>query len=262
MRYDDMVQAVAERNRTGDAEADRALTAALATLAEHLTPDEARQVRSQLPDELQETMATGGAERFDASELVRRFMARSGASRDRAGMEAEAVMAVVRSALSPGEWDDLVAQLPFDPSSDLGGVLPAEAGEAELAGSAGSQPGAGWRQEGDGWSADTSITKVDARFAPVGPEGQRYLAMGISMGLRLWLYEPAGDQPEVARDYETLGYCLSGRAELHSEGQVVTLEPGDSWVVPRLALHHYRIIEPFSAVEATHPPAVVGGRDL
>ncbi|MEZ5411676.1 MAG: cupin domain-containing protein [Acidimicrobiales bacterium] len=65
----------------------------------------------------------------------------------------------------------------------------------------------------------------------------------------------------MARDYETIGYCLSGRAELHSEGQMVVLEPGDSWVVPRLAHHHYRIIEPFSAVEATHPPAVVAGRD-
>jgi quercetin dioxygenase-like cupin family protein len=65
----------------------------------------------------------------------------------------------------------------------------------------------------------------------------------------------------VERDYETVGYVVSGRAELHSEGQTVVLAPGDSWVVPRHARHSYQILEPFTAVEATHPPAQVHGRD-
>jgi quercetin dioxygenase-like cupin family protein len=39
------------------------------------------------------------------------------------------------------------------------------------------------------------------------------------------------------------------------------LEPGDSWVVPKGASHSYRILEPFTAVEATCPPAAVHGRD-
>jgi quercetin dioxygenase-like cupin family protein len=41
----------------------------------------------------------------------------------------------------------------------------------------------------------------------------------------------------------------------------VTLQAGDSWVVPKGALHRYRIVERFVAVEATCPPAEVHGRD-
>jgi quercetin dioxygenase-like cupin family protein len=42
---------------------------------------------------------------------------------------------------------------------------------------------------------------------------------------------------------------------------MVRLEPGDSWVVPRGAAHTYKILEPFTAVEATSPPAHAHGRD-
>src|SRR6266849_6208936 len=61
---------------------------------------------------------------------------------------------------------------------------------------------------------DSSITKVDSAHAPRGPEGERYLASGVS------------------------------------------------YVVPRGARHHYRVLEHFRAVEATSPPAQVHGRDL
>ncbi|HWR50250.1 MAG TPA: cupin domain-containing protein [Bryobacteraceae bacterium] len=54
---------------------------------------------------------------------------------------------------------------------------------------------------------------------------------------------------------------ISGRAELEVEGQTVRLEPGDSWMVPKEARHRYRILEEFTAVEATSPPAHVHGRD-
>jgi len=110
--------------------------------------------------------------------------------------------------------------------------------------------------------ADTTITKVDSRHSPRGPEGQKYLASSVHLGLRLWEDEPAGDaKPTTQRDYETVGYVLRGRAELTVEGQTVRLEPGDSWVVPRGAAHSYRILEAFSAIEATHPPSHVHGRD-
>ena len=42
---------------------------------------------------------------------------------------------------------------------------------------------------------------------------------------------------------------------------MVTLEAGDSWVVPQGASHAYVITEAFTAVEATHPPAHAHGRD-
>ena len=73
--------------------------------------------------------------------------------------------------------------------------------------------------------------------------------------------EPGEPKPLAQRDYETVGYVISGRAELHLEGQMILLEPGDSWVVPKGSSHTYKILEPFTAVEATHPPAQVHARD-
>jgi quercetin dioxygenase-like cupin family protein len=109
---------------------------------------------------------------------------------------------------------------------------------------------------------DASITKVNARTSPRGEMGQKYLAAGVKMSMRLWENEPP--QPKTApqtRDYEMIGYCIRGRATLHVEGQTINLNPGDSWVVPKGAQHAYEIMEAFTAVETTSPPAEVHGRD-
>jgi quercetin dioxygenase-like cupin family protein len=55
--------------------------------------------------------------------------------------------------------------------------------------------------------------------------------------------------------------AADGQAELILEDQCITLAPGDSWLVPAHAEHAYRVIEPFTAVEATAPPAQMHGRD-
>ncbi|MBA2621487.1 MAG: cupin domain-containing protein [Acidobacteria bacterium] len=109
---------------------------------------------------------------------------------------------------------------------------------------------------------DTTVTKVDSKNSPRGEMGQKYLASGKSMAMRLWEKEQPGAAKEhQTRDYETVGYVISGRAELHLEGQTILLEKGNSWVVPKGASHAYKILESFTAVEATHPPAHVHGRD-
>ncbi|HZB96550.1 MAG TPA: cupin domain-containing protein [Herpetosiphonaceae bacterium] len=110
--------------------------------------------------------------------------------------------------------------------------------------------------------ADTSVTKVSSAHAPRGKMGQKYLAAGVGLSMRLWEDEQPGEPKDPARrDYETIGYVIKGRAELHLEGQMVLLEPGDCWVVPKGSSHTYKILEPFTAVEATHPPAEVHSRD-
>lgn len=109
---------------------------------------------------------------------------------------------------------------------------------------------------------DTSVVKVSSAHSPKGTMGQKYLASGIHIAMRMWEAEPPGDaKPPAQRDYETVGYVIAGRAELHLEGQMVLLEPGDSWVVPRGASHSYRILEPLTVIEATTPPAHAHGRD-
>ena len=109
--------------------------------------------------------------------------------------------------------------------------------------------------------SDTTVMKVDSEHSPVGSMGQKHLAMSKSMSMRLWDEKPTDEKPSRSRAYETIGYVISGRAELHSEGQVLQLKAGDSWVVPKGASHRYRIIEHFKAIEVTHPPAELHERE-
>lgn len=111
-------------------------------------------------------------------------------------------------------------------------------------------------------TTDTTITKVDSRHSPKGKMGQKYLASGVSLAMRLWQDEPPGQEKTAhSRPYETVGYVIDGQARLHLGGQTVILNKGDSWVVPKGAEHKYEIVQSFTAVEATHPPAHVDGRD-
>jgi quercetin dioxygenase-like cupin family protein len=109
---------------------------------------------------------------------------------------------------------------------------------------------------------DSTIKKVEAASSPRGEMGQKYLVAGKRVSMRLWVLEP-GSKVEAAtsREYETVGDVISGRAKLDLEGQTLNLKAGDSWLVPAGATHEYSIIEPFTAVEATAPPAEVHGRD-
>ena len=110
---------------------------------------------------------------------------------------------------------------------------------------------------------DTSVHKISSETSPTGKLGQVYLASGKKLAMRLWSDEPPteGEPLMSRREYETVGYVISGRAELSLEGQTVRLDPGDSWTVAEGAEHGYRILESFTAVEATAPPAQVHGRD-
>jgi quercetin dioxygenase-like cupin family protein len=109
---------------------------------------------------------------------------------------------------------------------------------------------------------DTTIKKVESASSPHGEMGQKYLVGGKRVSMRLWLLEPGSKvEPAASREYETVGYVISGRAKLDLEGQTLNLKAGDAWLVPAGAMHEYTIIEPFTAVEATAPPAEVHGRD-
>lgn len=97
--------------------------------------------------------------------------------------------------------------------------------------------------------------KVNEREAAQGEQGQRLLAAGERLSMRIWEQEPPQAEPTVStRDYETVGYVITGAAELDLDGAVTRLGPGDSWVVPAGARHSYRILEALTAVEATAPP--------
>jgi quercetin dioxygenase-like cupin family protein len=110
--------------------------------------------------------------------------------------------------------------------------------------------------------ADSTVKKIDSHHSPSGNMGQKYLASGKSISMRIWEDLQPGQQKEPsAREYETVGYVIKGRAQLDIEGQSVLLAAGDSWVVPKDSRHSFTILEAFTALEATSPPAEIHGRD-
>ena len=109
--------------------------------------------------------------------------------------------------------------------------------------------------------ADHSVKKIDSSASPTGPDGQKYLVSGKALAMRLW-EEAAGTAGEPhTRDYETVGYVVSGAVEIHLSGDVVTCRAGDSYLVPDGAERQYVVVEDLVAVEATSPPAHIHGRD-
>ena len=103
--------------------------------------------------------------------------------------------------------------------------------------------------------AETAEEIAEAKLPEVD-EAKEIMASGEDVGLRVWRNEEPGAKKDThSSPYETVGYVLKGKAELHLEDQIVELTKGNSYLVPKDAEHTYKIIETFSAVEATSPPA-------
>ena len=66
--------------------------------------------------------------------------------------------------------------------------------------------------------SDTTIKKVSSEASPKGEMGQVHLASGKRVSMRLWRDEEPQTKEAARRDYETVGYVISGRAELHDRG--------------------------------------------
>jgi hypothetical protein len=62
--------------------------------------------------------------------------------------------------------------------------------------------------------AESTIKKISGSTAPKGAMGQTYLASGKRVAMRLWRDEQPHQEGNARRDYETVGYVISGRAEL------------------------------------------------
>ena len=109
---------------------------------------------------------------------------------------------------------------------------------------------------------ETTIKKVEGGSSPKGEMGQRYLVAGKRVSMRLWIDEPGGKlKAPTTREYETVGYVISGSARLDLEGANPESQKGRLVARPSgspAPIHDHRA---FMAVEATAPPAEVHGRD-
>ena len=116
MKYDEFIDAVAIRAGVSPDDAEVLSYATLQTLGERLTGGEADDLASQLPVGLQDTLHKDfeQAEDFGLEEFVRRVSLNAGTDTPLAWQGVRAVMGTLQDAVSGGEFDDVMAQLPND----------------------------------------------------------------------------------------------------------------------------------------------------
>lgn len=119
MQTEEFLLRVQDRGPEGDADSLRAATiATLEVLGQHLPTEEARRMAAQLPKELAESAAIGGAEMQSGEgpagvdAFYGQVAIRAGLDIDMAMGYASAVIAVLKKAISDGELTDVALALP------------------------------------------------------------------------------------------------------------------------------------------------------
>jgi len=114
MRYEEFIALVSERTHLFEGDAVDLTRATLATLAERISGSEARDLAGHLPGPLQDILlpTKEEAEAFSFDEFVRRVAERTRHGSKPSESDVIAVIATLRDAVPPGEFDDVLSQLP------------------------------------------------------------------------------------------------------------------------------------------------------
>jgi uncharacterized protein (DUF2267 family) len=114
MDYATFTRTTADRAGLPEETVERIEHAMLRTLADRISGGEAEDLAAQLPAPLQDDLRPPreDAEAFGVDEFVRRVAERGDVGRDEARTGAAAVLTTVREAVTPGEFDDVLSQLP------------------------------------------------------------------------------------------------------------------------------------------------------
>jgi len=114
MKYQDFLGQVHEKAHLAALEeAVTASRAALSVLAQRLTAGQRTDLAAQLPEEIGSYLAVEGeSERFDLDAYYQRVSEQEGVDLPDAVHHAQAVMAVVQDAVTRGEMEDVLSQLP------------------------------------------------------------------------------------------------------------------------------------------------------
>jgi uncharacterized protein (DUF2267 family) len=116
MNYDTFIDVVSQRAGVSSDQAVILTRATLETLTDRLTAGEALDLAAQLPKPLRVAMRqrTETAERFGLAEFIRRMGERAGVDETMATNGIRAVFTTLREAVTGGEFDDVLIQLPRD----------------------------------------------------------------------------------------------------------------------------------------------------
>lgn len=117
MDYGELLGRIEDQAGLDTEGAEQALAATLTTLAERISEEESQDLAAQLPGEVKAQLMGAGSdgEVFSAEEFVKRVADREGGiPPDEAWSHAEAVLTTLREAISGGEFEDILLQLPDD----------------------------------------------------------------------------------------------------------------------------------------------------
>ncbi|OKI69631.1 DUF2267 domain-containing protein [Micromonospora sp. CB01531] len=114
MNYTEFIQSVAAKPLAAPAQAEPITRATLVTLAERITGGQARDLATQLPEELRSCVDKPDEhpEPFGLTEFLERVQNRAAVGRQEATDGARAVLDTLREKISAKEYGDVVDQLP------------------------------------------------------------------------------------------------------------------------------------------------------
>lgn len=116
MKSDEFVKHVRERAEISREDAESASRSTLAVLAERLEAGEAADLASQLPEDLAQAVGrpTGSGEPFSVRDFVERVADRESIAPNDADKRVRAVFATLQEAVTGGQLEDVLSQLPTD----------------------------------------------------------------------------------------------------------------------------------------------------
>jgi uncharacterized protein (DUF2267 family) len=114
MRYDKFIREVRDRAGIEDRdEAERTAVVVLQALSDRLVGGETDDLLAQLPEPLKSSVTvTGEADRMAPEEFVQRVADELGLSPAEARTRIRAVFSAIRDAVTPGEFEDVLVELP------------------------------------------------------------------------------------------------------------------------------------------------------
>ena len=116
MKSDEFVKKISDRAEVSGGQAQSAALSTLAVLGERLEAGEARDLASQLPEDLAGPLvqATGTGEPFSARDFVERVADREEIAPNDADKRVRAVFATLQEAVTAGQLEDVLSQLPVE----------------------------------------------------------------------------------------------------------------------------------------------------